>query len=159
MKVKNYTEWKQAVSAEHRKLSEVSQYLNEKGMERYLAFAALENLSAFCDTAEELLTWIDSKAGPTKCDTASAISALRRIVNANWTERLSKDVVERLEDCRTIKSDLPALVNAKWGHYKDLGKEKHGLTKEDALVAVLELLDCNSCSFDLTIDEYNDLCK
>ena len=31
MRVKNYEEWYQAVNAEHRKLSEMSHYLNEKG--------------------------------------------------------------------------------------------------------------------------------
>ena len=30
-----------------------------------------------------------------------------------------------------------------------------GYTKEDALVFVLEMLDCNGCSIDMTRDEYD----
>lgn len=90
MKVKNYEEWVQAVNAEHRKLSELSYYLNEGGRSRMDAFATLGNLADFCATPEELLTWIESKEGLDKYDVAhlesghvmSAISALRRIVKA-----------------------------------------------------------------------------
>lgn len=80
-------------------------------------------------------------------------------MKTNWTKYLSNDVYMRLCECRTIKSDLPALVNAKWLDMKDKGKDKEGWTKEDALVNVLELLDCNSISWtwDLTKDEYNEL--
>lgn len=77
----------------------------------------------------------------------------------NWKDNLSNEVYDRLCNCRTIKADLPELVNAKWLRYKDLGKAEQGFTKEDALVAVLELLDCNSCYIDLTTAEYNALCK
>lgn len=76
-----------------------------------------------------------------------------------WSDNLTNDVYVRLCDCRTIKADLPELVNAKWLFYKENGKADQGFTKEDALIAVLELLDCNSCYFDLTTDEYNKLCK
>lgn len=62
-----------------------------------------------------------------------------------WTNKLPEEVARRLENCRTIKADLPALVNARWLRYKELGKDAEGFTKEDALVSVLELLDCNSC--------------
>lgn len=75
-----------------------------------------------------------------------------------WTDHLSDDVYSRLCACRTVKADLTALVNAKWLSYREAGKDKQGFTREDALVAVLELLDCNSCSFDLTADEYAALC-
>lgn len=75
-----------------------------------------------------------------------------------WLKHLSTDVYTRLCSCRTIQADLQELVNAKWLFYKETGKAEKGFTKEDALVAVLELLDCNSQSFDLTADEYNDLC-
>lgn len=80
-------------------------------------------------------------------------------MKTNWTKYLSNDVYMRLCECRTIKSDLPMLVNAKWLDMKDKGKDKAGWTKEDALVNVLELLDCNSISWvwDLTKDEYNEL--
>ena len=42
---------------------------------------------------------------------------------------------------------------------QDAGKDKEGFTKEDALVAVLELLDSNGQDIDLTTDEYNDFCR
>ena len=99
MRVKNYEEWYQAVNAEHRKLSEMSHYLNEKGVERMQAFGTLGNLEAFgtlgnladfCATPQELVAWIDSKEGLDKCDVANlesahimpAISTLRRIAKA-----------------------------------------------------------------------------
>lgn len=50
MRVKNYEEWYQAVNAEHRKLSEMSHYLNEKGVERMQAFGTLGNLADVCAT-------------------------------------------------------------------------------------------------------------
>ena len=70
-----------------------------------------------------------------------------------WMARLSNDVYNRLCNCRTIKADLPQLVNAKYAAYRDNKR----YTKEDALVEVLELLDENGVSIDLTIEEYNDL--
>ena len=78
---------------------------------------------------------------------------------SKWTDKLSGDVYDRLCHCRNTKADLPALVNAKWMHYKEQGKDKQGFTKEDALVSVLELLDSNSQweLADLTKDEYDEL--
>ncbi len=76
-----------------------------------------------------------------------------------WLKYLSPDVYDRLCSCKTIRADLQELVNAKWLFYKEAGKADQGFTKEDALVDVLELLDCNSRYFDLTVDEYNELCK
>lgn len=80
-------------------------------------------------------------------------------LNGSWTDKLSSEVYTRLCNCRTIKADLPELVNAKWIWLKAKGKDKDGFTKEDALVAILELLDANSISWvwDLTKDEYNEL--
>lgn len=74
-----------------------------------------------------------------------------------WTDFLSEDCYNRLCDCKTQKSDVQALVNAKWEMYQLQGKDKKGFAKEDALIAVLELLDENSCCFDFTQDEYNEL--
>ena len=76
-----------------------------------------------------------------------------------WTYRLEGvhgDVFLRLCECRTIKKDLPILVNTAWAWMKEKNSEA---TKEDALVDVLELLDANSQweLADLTIDEYNEL--
>ena len=76
-----------------------------------------------------------------------------------WTDALANDVYNRLCSCRTRKADLPELVNAKWISYIENGKVERGFTKEDALVDILELLDCNSCYIDLTAEEYNDLCR
>lgn len=77
----------------------------------------------------------------------------------NWTEHLAHDVYIRLCNCRNKKQDLPVLVNAKWISFKEKGKDKKGFTKEDALISILELLDSNSQNFDLTEDEYADLCR
>lgn len=76
----------------------------------------------------------------------------------NWTSNLPADVYLRLCECRNTRDDLPILVNTRWAWMKD--KEKFdGFTKEDALVYVLELLDCNSQweLADVSEDEYNDL--
>lgn len=70
---------------------------------------------------------------------------------------LSNEVYNRLCNCRTQKSDLKELVNAKWAVYKEAGKDQKGFTKEDALIAVLELLDENGFDYDLSGDEYADL--
>ena len=75
-----------------------------------------------------------------------------------WTDYLPEAVYTRLCNCQTLKTDLPVLVSAKWRDYVKAGKDKAGFTKEDALISVLELLDCNSCGIELTKDEYNDLC-
>ncbi len=78
-----------------------------------------------------------------------------------WTDNLKSDVLERLKSCKSIKADIPKLVNAKWASLKEEGKDKEGFDKEDALVSVLELLDSNGQDFgaELTVDEYNALCQ
>lgn len=76
-----------------------------------------------------------------------------------WADHLSENVERRLCNCRTRRSDLAELVNAKWLSLQENGKDKQGFTKEDALIEILELLDCNSQAFDLTKDEYEDLCR
>lgn len=75
----------------------------------------------------------------------------------NWTYNLRSDVRERLCECRSIKPDLENLVNTKWAAMVEAGKDKRGFTKEDALISILELLDCNGLYFDLTKEEYNNL--
>lgn len=74
-----------------------------------------------------------------------------------WTDYMSGEVVQRLRECRSLKDDLPSLVNARWRYMCLKGKDKNGFRKEDALIWVLELLDCNGQFFDLTRDEYFDL--
>lgn len=78
-----------------------------------------------------------------------------------WTKYLENDVAERLGNCHSLKSDMEQLTNAKWRAMKEAGKDKQGFTKEDALISVLELLECNGQDFGacLTIDEYNELCR
>lgn len=77
----------------------------------------------------------------------------------NWTEKLNEEVFHRLCECRTIKADLQQLVNAKWESWKENGKADRGFTKEDALIVIMDLMEWNSCHFDLTADEYRELCK
>lgn len=86
--VKTYNEWKSAVAAEHDKLHNVVDYLTAYGKERMLVFGLLLNLDCFCDSAKELLEWIDKKEGLEKEDlnllesahAGQPISALRRVV-------------------------------------------------------------------------------
>lgn len=81
-------------------------------------------------------------------------------MKARWTTKLSEGVYTRLCNCRTIKADLPELVNTLWVAYQEEGTDKtKGYTKEDALCFILELLDCNSCYIDLTKEEYETLCR
>ena len=75
----------------------------------------------------------------------------------HWTDSLSSDVYNRLCNCSSVRSDIEPLVNAKWAAMVAEGKKEQGFTKEDALVNVLDLLDCNGRSFDLSRDEYDAL--
>lgn len=76
-----------------------------------------------------------------------------------WTAKLENDVYKRLCNCHSLKNDIEALVNAKWGYMKETGKDREGFTREDALTSILELLDCNGQCFDLTVEEYEKLSK
>lgn len=88
MKIKSFDDWKSSVAAERRKLNEVRYYLNAQGSERLRVFSVLENLSDFCDTAGEMVAWIDSRERLDRWDIKAiesdharpAIAALRRIV-------------------------------------------------------------------------------
>lgn len=77
----------------------------------------------------------------------------------NWTEYLDHEVRYRLAQCCSRKSDLSLLVNARWTYMLNQGMDKQGFTKEDALIAILELLDENGqdIGYSLTVTEYNDL--
>ena len=74
-----------------------------------------------------------------------------------WTDNLQSDVYNRLCNCKSRKSDLAELVDAKWASMIAAGKREQGFTKEDALIAILELLDSNGRYFDLSAEEYSDL--
>lgn len=69
-----------------------------------------------------------------------------------WTDKLESDVYERLCNCCTEKTDILTLTLARWLWMKEQEKYKE-FKKEDALIYVLELLDCNSLNYDLTEDE------
>lgn len=74
-----------------------------------------------------------------------------------WTDRLPEDVHNRLCNCCSRKSDLEILVSAKWAAWIEEGRKEQGFTKEDALVYILDLLDCNGQFFDLSRGEYDAL--
>ena len=59
--VKNFKEWKEAVNKEYEKLRSAEDYLNERGKERKLVYATLVNLANFCESAKELVNWIDKE--------------------------------------------------------------------------------------------------
>lgn len=74
-----------------------------------------------------------------------------------WIDALPEEVYNRLANCRTVKADLPILLAAKYSWMKD----KTGYTKEDCLVDILELLDCNGREevINLTIEEWESLIR
>lgn len=80
--------------------------------------------------------------------------------NKHWTDYLSHNVYMRLAQCQTTKGDLPILLNAKWQWAQDTGRYS-GYTKEDFLVDILDLLDCNGLDnvTELTIEEWRSLTK
>lgn len=78
----------------------------------------------------------------------------------HWTDYLPTDAYERLCECRNVKNDIPVLVNARYAWLQSREQSKH-FTKEDALVYVLELLDCNSQwkLTELDKETYDALCR
>ena len=79
--------------------------------------------------------------------------------NTIW-KSLTDECYLRLCECRSIKEDLPQLVNSVWFWWKETGKDKT-YTKAFAVVYIMELLAENSqCELaDLTTDEFNELSK
>ena len=76
-----------------------------------------------------------------------------------WTDKLPPHVYTRLCECRNTRNDIEILVNTRWEYMKEVGYDKRGYTKEDALVYILDLLDSNSQYLDLTRAEYDALRK
>lgn len=78
----------------------------------------------------------------------------------NWLDYLPYNVRLRLAQCQTTKADLPILLEAKWQWAQDTGRYS-GYTKEDFLVDILDLLDCNELYSvtELTQEEWNNLVK
>lgn len=73
-----------------------------------------------------------------------------------WTDYLPRNVFNRLASCLTTRGDIPILVWAKWQHAQDTGKST---TKEDCLIDILELLECNGLEnvTELTQEEWDEL--
>ena len=78
----------------------------------------------------------------------------------SWPDYLPYNVRLRLAQCQTIKDDLPILLDAKWKWAQDTGYY-NGYTKEDILVDILDLLDCNGLDnvTELTMEELSNLVK
>lgn len=76
---------------------------------------------------------------------------------SNWMDKLPEDVANRLGNCRSTRDDIRTLVDVKWAYMCQTGKREEGFTKEDALVSILDLLDSNGRSFDLSKAEYDSL--
>ena len=75
----------------------------------------------------------------------------------NWMDKLPEDVANRLGNCCSKREDIRTLVDVKWAYMCQTGKQAEGFTKEDALVSILDLLDSNGQSFDLSKAEYDSL--
>lgn len=77
-----------------------------------------------------------------------------------WIDYLPHAVYIRLANCQTTTGDLPTLLDAKWRWAQDTG-HYNGCTKEDLLVDILDLLDCNGldCVTELTQEEWDALVK
>lgn len=80
--------------------------------------------------------------------------------NNHWTDYLPYAVCVRLAECHTRKADLPVLLDAKWRWAQDTG-HYNGYTKDDCLVDILDLLDCNGLDnvTELTQEEWDNLVK
>jgi len=76
-----------------------------------------------------------------------------------WTDYLPSDVYDRLCNCSTTSQDISVLTDAKWRRMIDLGKDREGFIKEDALVFVLELLDSNGIDTEMDKETYESLCR
>ena len=70
-----------------------------------------------------------------------------------WTDYLSEEVYVRLCECRTIKADIPELVESKWKTME------YPYTKEDALIWIIDLVYMNDCFIELTTEEWDELIK
>ena len=63
MKIKNFTDWQNAVKAEYDKLDACCEYLNDAGNDRRKAYYNLYELSTLCVDARDLVEWIDNREG------------------------------------------------------------------------------------------------
>jgi len=76
-------------------------------------------------------------------------------LKGKWTDYIPDgNVYDRLRNCKSRKSDVPTLLEARWLYYRFNGLDCNGFTMGDALVDVLEILDCNGVYVDLTHEEW-----
>lgn len=78
----------------------------------------------------------------------------------SWLDYLPHNVYLRLAQCQTTKGDLSILLDAKCQWAQDTGHYRRH-TKDDILVGILDLLDCNGVNnvTELTIEEWRSLTK
>lgn len=78
----------------------------------------------------------------------------------SWLDYLPYNVRLRLAQCQTTKGDLAILLDAKW-HWEQNTGHYNGYAKEDMLVDILDLLDCNGLDnvTELTMEEWRTLTK
>lgn len=76
------------------------------------------------------------------------------INTVSWLDYLPHNVYLRLAQCQTTRSDLPILLDAKCQWAQDTGNY-NGYTKDEMLVDILDLLDCNGLGIvtELTTEE------
>lgn len=98
MFAKNFDDWKNAVSAEYDKLRSVRRYLNPDGLDRLKAFAALDDLAAWADSAGELLSFFDGKDMMTDAERSIFCDG------SGWRDPL-RGAMRRLEKIRKTEND------------------------------------------------------
>ena len=78
----------------------------------------------------------------------------------SWLDYPPYNVRLRLAQCQTTKGDLSILLDAKWQWVQDTGHYR-GCSKDDILVDILDLLDCNGLNSitELTTEEWRNLVK
>ena len=83
-----------------------------------------------------------------------------KVNTVSWLDYLPYNVRLRLAQCQTTKGDLSILLDAKWRWVQDTERYNEH-TKEDALVDILDLLDCNGLDSvtELTMEEWRNLTK
>lgn len=75
----------------------------------------------------------------------------------SWLDYLPYNVRLRFVQCQTTKGDLSILLDAKWQWAQDTGHYR-GYTKDDILIGILDLLDCNGLNniTELTTEEWGE---
>lgn len=71
-----------------------------------------------------------------------------------WTDLLDEHIYARLCNCCSRRTDILPLARAKYCFEKSRNEE---YKKEQALIEILDHLDCNSQFFDLSQAEYDGI--